>query len=151
MKKRRTGLIVLLVCFVVIAALIIKFFLIPINVIPNNYSKVEIRYVIIDGVQYDSKDGFPTDDQAEKITGILKPYKMKQTTERAEDGDYFAPKIFIALRFKNKDGVIVDNRGIWISSNNEAKVRTMPLMDLYCRIQNDEQLYEKIMAVLTEK
>ena len=151
MKKKRTGLIIVLICLIVIAALAVKLFVIPKSVIPKNYSKAELRQVIMGGVVYYPRDGFPNDAQAEKIVGILEQYKMKQTMESAEDDDYFAPKIYIALRFTDKNGGIFDSRGIWINEDNEAKVITRPFMSMYCRIQNDGQLYEEIMAILNER
>lgn len=147
MRRKRIVLIVILICLTAVAGVAVKFLLIPTGVIPNDYGKAELLYVIMDGVKYDFKDGFPTDDQAEELAKLLRSYKMRQTMDRASDGDYYSPKLYVAMRFKDKSGVVFKTVGVWINASNEVKVRTSPFMDLYCKVQDDGELFNEIMSV----
>ena len=148
-KKQNIKKIIVIACVIVIAAVIAWYYLIPVPVLPKDYSTMQCRYIRVGGQMYETKDGFPTDEQITRIEEILKRYSMKHTTKTfSDDGRYGFEKLYMVFAFMDENGVIHDSRGINIDGDMVASTRVRPFIDSLAIIENGDVLYKEVMEIL---
>jgi len=145
-KKKLAGWVIALLT--VVAVTVAGFFIIPVSVLPAKYDQMECFYISIDGKVYRPEDGYPSEEQVQKIENVLKQYTMNYTASSFASEANSTPQIYIVMRFKDSKDVITESRGIRIYSDGTAKTRSKPFYDLVCKINNGEDLSKEIKEIL---
>lgn len=145
-KKKLARCVIALLA--VVAVIVAGFFIIPVSVLPAKYDQMECFYISIDGKVYRPEDGYPSEEQVQKIEKVLKQYTMNHTASPFTSEANSNPQIYIVMKFKDSKGVITDSKGIRIYSDGTANTRSKPFYDLVCKINNGKALSREIKEIL---
>ena len=145
-KKSPLRKIILAVVIIAVAAAVL-WWVIPVSLFPKEYSEMTIGYVRIDGVTYEPRDGWPSEEQLAQIESILKPLKM--TCAGGYDiEEAYNCRLYIPFYFKNEKGVIFHSGCLIINQELKARSRIPVPFDINTNIENGDGIYQQIMDVL---
>lgn len=143
--SKRANTKILFICILLIIVSILAFFVLPLNIVPNNNK----GYLVL-LCKVGDKEIALSESQTAEVVHVLSNYKVQGTLYNA----YYTvhiPTYYFVITFQDERGVTYATRGVNIGADggqNNFVGGYTPFLSLYRKVIHGDDLYQKIDELL---